>query len=86
MAQPNTDSPAATIKSLPQQVLQANPTPIPEHIISVYNLKTKTELVRYYHAAADFPTQPTWIAAIHNNQYKTWPGLDGRTAATYFPD
>ena len=86
VSQPNADNPATTIKLSPQQVLQANPPPVPEHINSVYDLKTKPELIRYYHAAAGFPTKPTWIAAIRNNQYKSWPGLDGRTAAKYFPD
>ena len=38
-----------------------------ESINSVYKLKTKPELIRYYHAAAGFPTHPTWLAAINNN-------------------
>ena len=71
MAQPNADRLVTTIKLSPQQVLQANPPPVTEHINSVYGLETKPELIRYYHAASEFPTKPTWIAAIHNSQYKT---------------
>ena len=44
------------------------------------------ELVRYYHAAAGFPTQPTWIKAIKNNQYASWPGLRVGAARKYFPE
>ena len=43
-------------------------------------------MIRYYHAAAGFPTKPTWIAAISNNKYQSWPGLDARSAAKFFPD
>ena len=32
-------------------------------------------LIRYYHAAAGFPTQPTWSAAIKNQHCATWKGL-----------
>ena len=42
----------------------------------------------YYHAAAGggFPTQPTWLAAIKNDHYKTWPGLTASAAAKHFPE
>ena len=43
-------------------------------------------MIRYYHAAAGFPTKPTWIAGIRKNQYRSWPGLDARSAAKFFPD
>ncbi len=36
---------------------------------NVYELKTQPELVRYYHAAAGFPTKPTWVKAINNKQF-----------------
>ena len=62
---------------------QAPPT---DHILSVYELKTQTELVRYYHAAAGFPTQPTWTKAIRNGHYKTWTGLTAAIAAKHFPE
>ncbi len=43
-----------------------NQPPPSEAIANVYKLKMQPELVRYYHAAAGFPTKPTWIAAIKN--------------------
>ena len=42
--------------------------------------------MRYYHAAAGFPTKPTWLAAIKNNHYKFWPGLSEKLVSKYFPD
>ena len=35
-------------------------------------------MVLNYHAAAGFPTKPSWIAAINNKHYTSWPGLDTR--------
>jgi hypothetical protein len=43
-------------------------------------------LVRFYHAAAGFPTKPTWIKAIKNNQYASWPGLTADVVARHYPD
>jgi len=34
----------------------------------VYELKPQPELVRYYHAAAGFPTKPSWLKAIKNKK------------------
>ena len=70
-----------TVSNLsPQELLATSPPPPPltnpeEAINNVYELKTTPELIRYYHAAAGFPTQPTWIKAIKNNQFASWPGL-----------
>ena len=47
----------------PIKLLADQPSPI-DHILSVYKLKTRPELVRYYHTVSGFPTQPTWIKAI----------------------
>jgi hypothetical protein len=51
-------------KRSPQELLRAQPPPLPDSVLNVYDLKTKPELVRYYHAAAGFPTKPTWLATI----------------------
>ena len=63
-----------------------NVPPQNEAINNVYELKTKPELIQYYHAAAGFPTQPTWLAAINNRHYTSWPGLTTDAAAKYFPE
>ena len=75
----------------PQELLATSPPPPPlanpeETINNVYELKTTPELIRYYHAAAGFPTQPTWIKAIKNNQFASWPGLRVDAARKHFPE
>jgi hypothetical protein len=57
-----------------------------EAVHSVYELKTQPELVRYLHASAGFPTKPTWLKAIKNKQFSSWPGLTTDTLRRHFPD
>ncbi len=49
----------------PSEFLPKRPPPT-EAVANVYELKMQPELIRYYHAAAGFPTKPTWVAAIKN--------------------
>jgi hypothetical protein len=42
--------------------------------------------VRYYHAAAGFPTKPSWLKAIKNKQYPSWPGLTWEATNKNFPE
>ena len=42
---------------------------------NVYKITKATELVKFLHAAAGFPVTDTWVKAICNNQFATWPGL-----------
>ena len=83
---PTANAPTFDSKRSPQEILQAQLPPLPEKILNVYEIKTKPELTRYYHAAAGFPTKGTWLAAIKNGHYKSWPGLDRAMAAKYFPE
>jgi hypothetical protein len=55
-------------------------------IHNVYELKPKPESVRYYHAAAGFPTKPTWAKAIRNKQFASWPGLTVDAVKRHYPD
>ena len=82
---PIENAPAFDSQHYSQQILRAQPPPIPDTILNVYDLKTKPELIRYYHADAGFTTKPTWTDAIKNGHYKSWPGLDRTMAAKYFP-
>ena len=52
----------------------------------MYELKTQSELVRYYHAAASFPTKPLWLKAIKNRQYAWWTGLTWEAVNKHFPE
>ena len=76
----------ALSRKSPTEILATQPPPVPETIQNVYELKFKRELICYYHAAASFPTKPTWLDAIRNGHYKTWPGLEAATAAKFFPE
>ncbi len=48
---------------LPTEFLPKQPPPT-KAIANVYELKKQPELVHYYHAVAEFPTKPTWVAVI----------------------
>jgi hypothetical protein len=52
----------------PTEFLTKHPPPM-DAIHNVYKLKTQPKFVRYYHAAAGFPTKPTWVKAIRNKQF-----------------
>jgi len=54
----NTDT--VIVDKYPTEYLPARPPPT-EAILNVFELKKQPEIVRYYHAAAGFPTKPTWI-------------------------
>ena len=63
------------------------PLPKPKETIqNVYELRTQQEMVRYYHAAAGFPVKATWIKAIVNDQYASWPGLTVEAVERHFPE
>ena len=51
----------------------------------MYDLPSMEALVRYMHAAAGFPVQSTWLKAIKNGDFNSWPGLTYNNAAKYFP-
>jgi hypothetical protein len=42
------------------------------------------ELVHYLHAAAGYPMKPTWIEAIKNKQFASWPGLTVKAVTKNF--
>jgi hypothetical protein len=64
----NTNTDTILCDRPPSEFLPERPPPN-EAVANVYELKTQPELIRYYHAAAGFPTKPTWIAAIKNRHY-----------------
>ncbi len=71
----NTDT--VLINKPPTEFLPDYPPAI-EAIHYVYELKTQPELVQYLHACTGFPTKPSWIEAIKNRQYASWPGLTSK--------
>ena len=43
-------------------------------------------MVRFYHAAAGFPTEPTFISAVEKGYYASWPGLTVAAIRRHFPE
>ncbi len=81
----NSNTDTVLVNKPPTEFLPDRPPAI-EAIHNVYELKTQPELVRYLHACMGFPTKPSWIEAIKNRQYASWPGLTVKAAAKYFPE
>ena len=52
---------------------------------SAYDLPIVEALVQYFHAAARFLVQDTWICSIKYGNCYSWPGLIYANAAKYFP-
>ena len=76
----------AKFKQSPTEILREAP-PLPtQHINNVYELRAQPQLICYYHAAAGFPTQRTWIKAIANGHYQTWVGLTEAAVRRSFPE
>jgi len=44
------------------------------------------QTIRYLHAAAGFPVKDTWIDAVNNGHYSTWPGLTAKAIKKHFPE
>ena len=85
-AESNINTKTVKAKETPSSRLKIQPPPLSQSINNVYKLKVKPEMVRNYHAVAGFPTKPSWIAAINNKHYSSWPGLDATAVAKYFPE
>jgi hypothetical protein len=79
----NTDT--IIVNCPPTKYLPDQP-PLSKAVYNVYKLKTQPELVQYHHASAGFPTKPTWLAAIKNKHFTSWPGLTLDVARKHFPD
>jgi hypothetical protein len=67
----------------PTEFLPQCPPPL-DAIYNIYNLKTQPELVCYHHAAAGFPTKPTWLKVIKNKQFASWPGIMADAVIKHF--
>ena len=52
---------------------------------NVYEITKAKELVTFLHAAAGYPVVDTWVKAIQNDQYATWPGLTSALVYKYLP-
>ena len=92
---PNGTESLNSLYSLPSSTTMLNhieaftqgPTPSPvEAINNVYELPSIEPAIRYLHGAAGFPPKATWIKAIRNGNYLTWPLLTVKNVNKYFPE
>ena len=51
----------------------------------VYETQSKQDLILFYHAACFSPSKSTFIKAIKNKAFTTWPGLTAELVAKYLP-
>jgi hypothetical protein len=72
----NNNTKTVIVNRPPSEFLPAHPPPT-KVIHNVYELKTQPKLVHYSHAAAGFPTKPTWLKAIKNKQFALWLSREG---------
>jgi hypothetical protein len=57
-----------------------------ESINLVQNLPSKTETVKYLHAALGFPTKETWLAATRAGFLTSWPDVTVTNINKFFPE
>ncbi len=57
-----------------------------EHIHNVYELPSVKPTIQYFHGTAGFPTKPSWLKAIRKGHYNSWPLINVKNVAKYFPE
>jgi hypothetical protein len=64
------------------------PTPsFPSHAAhNAYQSSSKAKLIQFLHQCAFSPPPSTWIRAINNQQFASWPGLTADAVRKYLPD
>ncbi len=50
------------------------------------NFLGSCQTIRYLHVAAGYPTKKTWIKAIRNGNFITWPSLTVANINKHFPE
>jgi hypothetical protein len=58
----------------------------PKTINVIFELPSARETFLWYHASTGFPTKATFIDAVRNGNYSTWPKLTVTLINCYFPD
>ena len=53
---------------------------------SVYELPNTEQVIRWYHAAAGYPTKDTWLKAIKAGFFATWPMLTVKAVRKHYPE
>ncbi len=56
-----------------------------EYIHNVYELPSIEPTIRYLQAAVGFPTKESWLKAIRQGNYNSWPLINVKNVARHFP-
>lgn len=59
---------------------------LPEYLHYIYELPSIRHTICYIHAAAGYPVKATWLKAIRNGNYITWPLVTVATVTKHFPE
>jgi hypothetical protein len=52
---------------------------------NAYRTQSIPELIKFLHATVFSPTKTTWLKAIKQGFFQSWPGLTYSAANKYFP-
>jgi hypothetical protein len=74
-----------TIPLTPASLARPLTQPTQHAAYNAYDNTTKKEHVTFLHASAGSPVPSTWIQAIDNDQYLTWPGLTADLVRKHLP-
>jgi hypothetical protein len=55
-----------------------------DYIHNVFELPSLEPTICYLHAAAGFPPKSTWLKAVRQGSYSTWPLINVKNLAKYF--
>eukprot|EP00804_Cyclotella_cryptica_P001037 CCRYP_008358-RA/>CCRYP_008358-RA protein AED:0.67 eAED:0.67 QI:0/0/0/0.5/1/1/2/0/762 len=81
-----TTNPQFKIHHSPNTLAHLQTSNTPDTLANVYELPSIAQAVRYLHGAAGFPTKSTWLAAIRNGNYSTWPLINIKNVTKHFPE
>ena len=62
-------------------------TEITNHKLNVIvDTKSISDLIAYYHGCVFSPSKSTWLKAIEQNNFVTWPGLTAERVRQFYPE
>jgi hypothetical protein len=67
-------------------VLQMCKNHCQEYLHNIYKLPSIEPTICYLHGAAGFPTKASWLKAIRKGNYLSWPLINVKNVAKYFPE
>jgi hypothetical protein len=57
-----------------------------EYLHNIYELPSVEATIWYLHGVVGFPTKASWLKAISKGNYLSWPLINVKNIAKYFPE